>query len=202
MHTLDKSIEHDARAMLCAVLSFRDFRGEWPMGRDIHRFNAYKTTSDRSAFWEFLAKRDWLRTESVEGEGKRLKRRYFVTERGRRVVTPPTALPPVVPDCPMPFPDDDVENVIYGFHLAFFYRRGRWPNGAERAAAFKGDRTKYISRTRRHEAYVKMVDDGTFVKVTLRNSQRDSTYFIMPQYSPEYADKNGWVFYDAPPSSS
>lgn len=202
MHTLDKSIERDARAMLCAVLSFRDLKGEWPVGRDTHRFSVYKTTSDRPAMWEFLEKNDWVRTEPVEGDGKRLKRRYLVTERGRRVVAPPTALPPVVPDRPMPFPDDDVENVIYGYHLAFFYRRGRWPNGAERAAAFKGDRTKYLSRVRRHEAYAKMIRDGTFVKVTFRNSQGDMTYFIMPQYSPEYANKNGWVYYRAPSEAS
>jgi hypothetical protein len=110
-------------------------------------------------------------------------------------VVPPEPLPPLPQSGPIRFPDDPLEQVIFANHLYFFRSQGRWPNGAERARAFNASLNAAFSKARRKETYNRMVEAGIFVFVTFRNGRGDTTCYIMPDQSPEYAGKNGWVFY-------
>lgn len=192
--TVDKAVEFDARRLVCGIQHYSVRHEEWPLGADVTQLGGYKSATDKAATVQFMLDNGWLDITAESGTGHRIKRRYTVTDAGRAAVAPPPALPAIRPDRPVPFPDDDVEQAIFSYHLSFFQRRGRWPNGLERAALFARGQLKATSPARRRRAYENLVNDGRFVKVYFWRWRGDSDCYIMPDQSPEYADKHGWLY--------
>jgi hypothetical protein len=196
MQTLDRSVEYDARRMFCGVLAHFESTGEWPLGREVNQLGVYKNAASKTEAVQFMVNKKWLRLVEEPSEGgPRPRRRYVGTDVGRMAVMPPTPLPEITSDFPVPFPDDEVECALYGYHLSFWRTHGRWPRGLERAQVFRGSKIKTVSAARRVRAYEKLVEEGTFVNVTFWNRRVEYNCYVIPRYSPEYTDKHNWLYY-------
>lgn len=200
MQTLDKSVEQDARELLLGVVQYFDANDQWPHSGAISQLASYKRASDKAAAMAYLVERGWVEQKDGESRGSRPRRLHIATEAGRAVLLPPDPLPEIVPEMPIPFPEDDVECQIYSHNLFFYRRHGRWPTGSERVDAFGPTRRKAWSPARRKRAIQNMIERGDLVRVTFRYREGDTTLLIVPRICPEYVDKNGWVFYNAPSS--
>jgi len=195
MPVLDKSVTNDVRRLLCGIINYFDRSGEWPTGGSVNQMSSYKKmTSNKAEVVKHLLDRGFLEFDYGSTSNNRTCRFYVATDKGREFVSPPEPLPHVPGAYPTPFPDDEIESIVYGFHYSFFQRRGRWPNGEERAWAFSKPRHR-TSPERRQRAYEALVADGTFVHVYFWNRSGQSDSYILPEYSPEYADKHEWLFY-------
>jgi hypothetical protein len=201
MHSLDQSVENDARRFLYGILRYETRCGEWPLGSDVNQLAGYKYANDKAGMVSLLLQRGWMKIIEESGLRRQVKRRYVVTDEGLDALLPPKKLPPNLPDHPLGYPDDEVEYAIISYHLSFFQRRGRWPNGFERARIFTRPGTSKISSARRRAAYERLVADHTLVNVTFWNGKGEYNCYVMPMFSPEYADKHGALFY-APPDET
>jgi hypothetical protein len=192
---MDKSVEFDARRLLCGIQHFHRRTGDWPVGGNVNDMSAYKRAGDKASAVRLLLENGWLKITEESATGHRVKRRYIVTEVGRAALAPPAPRPRIFPDGLVAFPEDEIEYAIYSFHVDFFGRKGRWPNGMERAVCFTGERLRKVSSERRRRAYENLIDEGRLVKVFFWRWKGDSDCYIEPTYSPEYADKHGEIYY-------
>lgn len=193
--TLDRTTEADARRMLCGIMYFFDTHGEWPHGGRVNNLGGYKAAGDKPAMWAFLAENGWLTHEEEPGQGHRIKRLHVVTEKGRDALRLPEPLPPKPITGPYPFPDDPVESRIFGFHMSFFNRHGRWPTGVERARVFNGEKSRKISPERRRRAYQALVEDGIFVRIIMWRWKGEEDRYVMPDFSPEFENLHETLYY-------
>ena len=201
MHKLDQSVENDARRFIYGLLRYETRCGEWPLGSAVSQLWGYKSANDKAATVNLVIQRGWMEIIEEPGLGHKVRRRYVVTDEGLGALLPPKKLPPNLPGHPVGYPDDEVEYAIISYHLSFFQRRGRWPNGFERSRAFSRPDTSKISSARRRDAYARLVEDGTLVNITFWNGKGEYNCYVMPMFSPEYADKHGALFY-APPDET
>ena len=196
--TVDVALEHEARRLMCGILYHFDSKHDWPVARQVAQLSGYKAATDKAAVMKYLIDQGWVRVHEAANshpKGLGFPRKYYAgTRTGREAVLPPQPLPEIQDEDPIPIPDDPVEELLFVYNLRFYRDKGRWPNGEERARAFAGSRDVY-SKARRAQAVQNLINDGDLVHVTHRNGKGDTTFLIVPRISPEYADKNGWVFY-------
>jgi hypothetical protein len=197
MRTISKSVENDARRLLCNILYHFETTGEWPIGGQVNQFGGYKAARDKAGAVASVIDRNWLQLIEEASSGNRVRRRYVMTELGRAAIMPPPPLPRIVPEQPVPFPEDPVQFAIYSYHLAFWQKKGRWPTGTERGNSFGTPERRRFSSERKRCAYEDLVSDGKLVLVDFWNARGTYNCYVIPSESPEYAEAHEVLYYAA-----
>lgn len=192
--TPDPVIQKSGREILCGILVFHDQRNAWPTAKDVGQARWYSKTPNKREVFAWLIDQHYVLRVETEGLGRAMRVHYEATETGRLAMRVPDPKP--ARNSLRPFPEDDLEDAIMRYHHRWYNKHGRWPSGAERALLFSGVPKWAKASSRRQAAYDSLVANGWLVFVKIRGPRGHKEFYIDPDISPEYADKNGYLFYN------